>query len=133
MSVSGLVDPHEVFNLHPADGALLQVLGALYARSVMLTGHVHAVFILVAADNASVGMAFLADQSHLYLAGVGLVGANFEHSFVADFEELAAVSLQRQSFPSTVSGAHVLDVELPLRVSDGRVQVAQVLVVREVQ
>jgi len=59
----------------------------------VLAGHVDAVLVLVAADNTSVGVALLTDQSHLYLADIGLVCSDFEHRFVLYLEKLALFAL----------------------------------------
>lgn len=99
----------------------------------MFAWHVHAVFVLVAADHASIRMTFLTDQCHLDLADVGLVGADLEDCLVLDHEELAAVALKGEALPCSVGGAHVFNVELVVGVGDGRMEVAEVLVVLEVQ
>lgn len=76
---SGFVDAHEVLDLDAADGALPQVLAALYAGRVVLAGHVHAVLVILVADYAGVGVRLVAHVGCFYLAAVGRVRSKFEH------------------------------------------------------
>lgn len=99
----------------------------------MLAWHVDAVLVLIAADHASIRVAFLTDQGHLDLADVGLVCADLEDRLVLDHKQFAGVALEGQSLPRAIGRAHVLDVVLAICVCDGGMEVAQVLVVLEVQ
>ena len=99
----------------------------------MLARHVHAVLVLVAADHARVRVAPLTHQRHLDLADVGLVGADLKHRLVLDLEQVTRLALQRQSLPRSIRCTHVLDVVFSIDVGYRRVQVAQMLVVGEVE
>lgn len=130
---SGFVDTYIIFNLSPADRTLLQILAALDTRRIMFAWHIHAVLLLFTANHASIGMRFLAHQCHLYFADVGLVGSYFEDCFIVDFEEFAGFALHGEALPGAVGSAHVFDVVFGIHVADGGVDVAEVLVVWEVE
>lgn len=99
----------------------------------MLAGHVHAVLVLVAADHARVGVRLLTHQRHLDLADVGLVRPYFEHRLLFYLEQIALLALEGESFPGPVGGAHILHVVLPHIIGNGGVEIAEVLVVGEVE
>lgn len=90
---SRLIYPDEIFNLDSADRALLEILAALDASSIMLARHIDTVLVLVAADHTGIGVALLTDQRHLDLADIGLVGSNFEYCLVLDLEEVTLLTL----------------------------------------
>lgn len=90
---SRLVYPDEILNLDSADRALLEILAALDASSIMLARHIDTVFVLVAAYHTGIGVTLLTDQRHLDLAGIGLVGPDFEDSLVLDLEEVTLLAL----------------------------------------
>jgi hypothetical protein len=75
----------------------------------------------------------LTNQRHLDFADIGLVGANLEDSFIFDLVQRTDYSFHGKSFPGAVGGAHVLDLILPVEEADGGVDVAEVLVVWEVE
>jgi hypothetical protein len=58
----------------------------------MFAWHVHTVLILVAADHTGIRVGLLTNQRHLYLANVGLVGPNFEHSLILDLKKIALLA-----------------------------------------
>lgn len=90
----------------------------------MLARQINTVFVLIAADHARIWMSFLTDQSHLYLAYVGLIGSNLENSFIFYFEQFAGLALHGESLPRTVGRAHVFNVVLSIAVANGRVDIA---------
>jgi hypothetical protein len=59
----------------------------------MFARHIDTVLVLVAADHTCVGVTLLADQRHLDLADIGLVGSDLEDSLVLDLEEVTLLAL----------------------------------------
>lgn len=90
---SRLVYPDEILNLDSADGALLEVLAAFDASSIMLARHIDTVLVLITADHTGIGVTLLTNQRHLDLADIGLIGSDLEDCLVLDFKEVTLFSL----------------------------------------
>ena len=60
----------------------------------MFAWHVHAIFVLITANHAGIGVSLLANKGHLDLANIGLVSSYLEHALVPNLKELRRFSLQ---------------------------------------
>ena len=98
----------------------------------MLARKIHTILLLVAAYYTSIRMIFHTHHRCLYLAYVCLIGSYLEHGLVLNFKELRTLTLHRQTLPSSVRSSHVFNVVLVVSTTDGRVDVTEMLVVREV-
>jgi len=76
-------------------------------------------------------MGSLAHHRSLDFACVGLIWANFEHRLMLDFKKIRMLSLHWQSLPSAISGAHIFNVVSALHDTDSGMDIAQVLIILE--
>ena len=129
---SGFIDADEILNLNAADRTLAEVLAALDACCVVLARHVHAVLIVLVADDARVGHSLVTYVRCLYFATVGGAGPEFKYELVHQLFVPAGFSFQRQPLPRPIGSSHVLDVVLVLDGEDRGVHVAEVLVIGEI-
>ena len=130
--VSWFVYSHKVFYLDPADWTLPQILRAFYTSSVMFTGHVHTVFVIFIANNASIGDSFLSYICCLYFTTICLIWSKFKDQFIWQFFKIAGLSLNRQSLPRSIGCPHVLQVKPALYRKYCGMKVTQMLVFWEV-
>ena len=130
--LSWFVNSYIVFYLHPANRAFLQVFAAFYTGCIVLTREVHTILVLITANHASVWVGLHAHHCSLYLADVGLIWTDFEHGLVLDFEKLGSLPFHRKSLPSSVCCAHIFNPKLPIENGNCGVNVAQMLIIREV-
>ena len=133
IQTSWFVNTDIVFNFGSANGTLLKIFTAFDASSVMFAWHVHAVFLLLAANYTSVWMRFLAYQSHLNFAHIGLIGSYFENCLILDLEEFTCVPFDWEPLPCSIGRSHIFDVKFTIYVTYGGVDVAQMLVISEIQ
>lgn len=99
----------------------------------MLARHVHTVLVVLKAYYARVLVALLAHQRCLYFASVCLVGPEFEDQLVSKLIVLACLPFVRESLPGPIGCPHVFQVVLVVDGENSRVEVAQVLVIWEIQ
>lgn len=130
---SGLIYTYKVFDFHSADRAFFQVLATFYTGSIVLARKIHAVLILITANHARIRMSLLTHQGHFYLADICLIRSDFEDSLISNFEQFAGFALHGQSLPCTIGSAHILNIVLSIAVANRGMDVAEMLVIREVE
>jgi hypothetical protein len=99
----------------------------------MLAWHIHAVLVILVADNTRIWVGPLTDQSCLNRAHVRLTGTDLEHRLVHNLEEQAHLTFVGKPSPCPVGRSHILDVEFIADWGDCGMDVGQVLVFGEVQ
>lgn len=107
-----LVYPYKIVNFEPTDWTFFQVFTASNACCVMFTRHIHAIFVILVANNACIWMSLLTDVSCLDSADISLTRTYLKYSLVRNFKQWTDFWLIRKSLPGSICCSHVFDIKL---------------------